>query len=149
MINNKEFHRLMDLPKHFLEESIQLPMPGDRSKPYTVYSNSTRDIFLLDTDRSSRITLNRSKIQERYLNEPELLVRLEIDSKPHINPDGHKLSRNHIHIYREGYGLSWAYDIIDLKQDLFNNITSFSNIFYDFCKYCNIDLSKTYIQEVI
>ena len=104
---------------------------------------------MLDADRSSTITLNRIKLQERYLNEPELLVRLEIDSKPHINPDGHVLTRNHIHIYREGYGLSWAYDIASLSEELFQDISSFSNVFHDFCKYCNIDTSNTYIQDVI
>lgn len=80
------------------------------------------------------------------------LVRIDIDSPPHMNPDGTKISRNHIHIFKETDNdtgnLPWAYDLETFKQIKFdkNNIV-FVEVFSEFCKYCNINLNN--VQGVI
>jgi len=76
-------------------------LPNDRElgETVTVLSNTTKHVFVIDSDRRSTISISKMKLQERYMNVPEKMVRLEIDCRPHTNPDGTKLSRNYIHIY--------------------------------------------------
>ena len=66
-----------------------------------------------------------------------------------MNPDGTKISANHIHIFKEGYGLSWAYELSQFNDILFKSPNDFNQMFYDFCKYCNVSLDDTSIQGVM
>lgn len=139
-MTNEEFNALMALAKVFSKPSIKLPLAGNDGI-YEVESTSTNDRFLLDVDRNSKIELSKFKLQHRYVTTKLPLVRIDINSPPHTNPDGHRVSRNHIHIYRETENdtgnLPWAYDLEDL--DGFNGKSlDFMSIFYAFCEYCNI-----------
>lgn len=95
-----EFQNLMKLKKVFVKEAIELPNNGE-NETYDLESIATRDKFYLDVDRRGRIELSRFKLQNRYAVTKLPLVRIDIDSPPHLNPDGTKTSRNHIHIYKE------------------------------------------------
>ena len=71
-------------------------------------------------DRRGRIELSKFKLQNRYALTKLPLVRIDIDSPPHMNPDGTKTSRNHIHIYKDGYDEKFAYTLdSDEFKDLF------------------------------
>lgn len=148
-MTNKEFNILLGLPKTFSKSPINLPIAG-RTGVYNVESTLSSDRFFLDVDRSSKIELSKFKIQHRYATTKLPLVRIDINSPPHTNPDGCKLSRNHIHIYQETENdtgnLPWAYDLESI--DLFAGISNdFMAIFYAFCKYCNISTDN--IQGVL
>ena len=109
----------------------------------------------MDISRSGKIEISKFKIQERYTITKLPLVRIDINSTPHTNPDGTRLSRNHIHIYKytenDNGNLPWAYELSDVNDfgivDI-NNL-NFMTVFYGFCKYCNIDVSNNDIQGVI
>lgn len=148
-MTNKEFNYLMELPKHLSQEAVSLPQDRQIGDSIPVMSDSTKDIFVIDTDRRSTISISKKKIQERYMNVPEQMVRLEVDCRPHRNPDGTALSRNHIHIYTEEYGMSYAYDLDKYDCNLFSNTESFNSLFVDFCKLCKINLENNTIQEVL
>ena len=146
-----EFKRLMQLQKIFVKSSIILPNNGENSI-YDLKSKETQDKFYLDVDRRGRIELSRFKLQTRYVVTKLPLVRIDIDSPPHLNPDGTKTSRNHIHIYREvdndTGNLPWAYSLEEFEQIKFNrNNIVFMDIFSSFCEYCNISMEN--IQGVI
>ncbi len=146
-----EFKRLMQLQKIFVKSSIILPNNGENSI-YDLKSKETQDKFYLDVDRRGRIELSRFKLQTRYAVTKLPLVRIDIDSPPHLNPDGTKTSRNHIHIYREvdndTGNLPWAYSLEEFEQIKFNrNNIVFMDIFSSFCEYCNISMEN--IQGVI
>lgn len=143
-----EFKQLMAIQKHVIDDIIILPKQGEVSVSVNVVSDSTSDVFSIDLDRRGTITLSKKKLQERYLNEPVGMVRLEIDAPPHINPNGRRLSRNHIHIYSEKYGMSMAYELDEISNTLFRNIYDFNSVFYDFFEFCNINLSTIEIQGV-
>lgn len=139
-MTNEEFSTLLGLSKVFSKPSIKLPTAGNTGV-YDVESTSSNDRFFLDVDRSSRIELSKFKVQHRYAATKLPLVRIDINSPPHTNPDGCRLSRNHIHIYRETENdtgnLPWAYDLESI--DMFaEKATDFMSIFYAFCEYCNI-----------
>ena len=141
-MTNKEFEILMNLNKSFVKNSITLPANAE-NETFEIKSLSTKDKFFLDVDRRGRLELSKFKLQNRYAKTKQPLVRIDIDSPPHINPDGTKKSRNHIHVFRETDNdtgnLPWAYDLeefteINLNMDDLN----FTQVFFDFCAYCNI-----------
>lgn len=139
------------MQKIFVKSSIILPNNGENSI-YDLKSKETQDKFYLDVDRRGRIELSRFKLQTRYAVTKLPLVRIDIDSPPHLNPDGTKTSRNHIHIYREvdndTGNLPWAYSLEEFDQIKFNrNNIVFMDIFSSFCEYCNISMEN--IQGVI
>lgn len=139
-MTNTEFNILMGLTKTFSQSPIKLPMPGI-NKIYNLESTSSDDKFFLDVDRRGKIELSKFKIQHRYAITKLPLVRIDIDSPPHTNPDGSRVSRNHIHIYKEVEfdtgNLPWAYELNSVNG--FSEIPlDFISIFHFFCDYCNI-----------
>lgn len=146
-----EFRDLMKLEKFFEKNHIDLPKNGE-SEVYDLKSLDTKHNFYLDVDRRGKIELSKFKLQNRYAITKLPLVRIDIDSPPHINPDGTKLSRNHIHIYREcendNGNLPWAYDLEEFDEIEFNkNKINFMDIFSQFCEYCNINVEN--VQGVV
>lgn len=140
MLTTNEFNRLMKLPKELKLNTISLPIINTKAR-FEIKSKTTKDEFWLDIDRSNRYEI-KSKTQERT---NEVLVRLEINSPPHMNPDGTVTSRDHIHIYKEGFGLAWAYDLDSFIPNI--NKEYYSALFYSFCEYCIIDLGNTNIHQ--
>lgn len=137
-ITNAEFLELFKMKKTFANKDTTLPHSG--SKVQFILNGEHQRTFFLDVNRSGIIELKKFTLQNRYMVIP--LIRLDIDSAPHINPDGTKVSRNHIHIYKEGYGDSWAYELNEINDNCFDNCSEFSNFFLQFCKYCNIEIPQ-------
>lgn len=143
------FKHLLELEKQFEDRCVELPQRG-KKKVFSVISCCQNEKFFIDTDRKGKIELSKSKLQNRHVASKEPLIRIEIDCPPHTNPDGESTSRNHIHVFKEGYDLSWAFDLDDFHDVLFKNIHEFNQVFVDFCALCNIQLEKpTEIQSVI
>ena len=145
-MTDNNFKELMALDKYFIRpESIKLPREQER-KIYSLKSTTTEDSFIFDYDRRGRFEL-KYKEQLRYVKDI-CLVRLEVNAPQHMNPDGSITSRNHMHIYREGYGLSWAYEISEIFTEVSQKITSLY-LFKIFCEYCKIDASNINLQGVL
>ena len=102
-------------PKEFIEKKhfsfpiqyheLALKGKGSLTKTaYVVHINRKGCIF-------KRIT---------YLNRLDktsiILARLDIDTKPHHNPDGSKIGGTHLHLFQEGYGDKWAFALDDVKH---------------------------------
>lgn len=141
-----EFHVLMGLKKVFTLESCRLPNNGE-TVTYDLISPESNEKFLFDIDRKGKIELSKFKLQNRYTKTKLPLVRIDINSPPHMNPDGAIVSRNHIHIFKEmdsdTGNLPWAYDLEtfeEIKYDRSN--IQFMDIFNAFCEYCNIDIEN-------
>lgn len=135
MITDQEFRVIMSLEKLFTSEIIGLPLTSQKAE-YQLKSTDGKHELMLDIDRRGKFTIHKCKLQNRIHSYP--IIRVDIDSPPHTNPDGTTTSRNHIHIYREGYSMSWAYDLSNIHEGLFLTPTDFMSTFYDFCTYCNI-----------
>lgn len=148
-MTNNEFKKLIKLKKHFSNDRIILPNPGMKNDvPIKIESDTTRDIFYLDIDRKSSITLTKKKIQKRHANSNTMMIRLEIDCRPHMYSDGSLSSRNHIHIFDEKKG-NITYDLTGKYATLFSNTENFMTVFYEFCNMCNIDTANVDIQDVM
>ncbi|MBC3798462.1 DUF6978 family protein [Acetobacterium tundrae] len=140
-MTNETFEHLLSLAKQFDDATIKLPTVGETKILHATSCYSTEK-FIVDTDRRGKIELKKIKLQNRHSTK-ELLLRVEIDCPPHTNPDYSETSRNHIHIYKEGYDLRWAYDLETFHDVYFKNIYTFDTVFIDFCKLCNIQLEET------
>ncbi len=105
MLSQADADYLMDMPKRItVPQPIMFPNVGGFIK-IMARSTDNREEFEFDVQRKGRIKVTKCTYQERGLME---LIRLEIDGRPHTNPDGSHLPGSHIHTYREGYGMTWA-----------------------------------------
>ncbi len=147
-MTNDEFSALLKLKKHFAETNINLPTTGNKlENPIAVFSNTTKDVFALDIDRKG-ISFTKKKLQERHSNSNTVMIRLEIDCRPHMYADGHFSSRNHIHIFDEQNGYK-TFNLEGEYANIFTDTNDFIRTFYDFCSMCNIETDDLNVQGVI
>ncbi|MDD6716645.1 MAG: hypothetical protein PUF49_09750 [Firmicutes bacterium] len=125
---------LMSMQKHFKESDIKISKVGE-SNVFELSDGEGENSFYFDIDRRGKIEF-KTKFQERYETN-DVLVRLDLNSPDHINPDGSKVGRYHIHIYKEGYADRWAYNINEYG---FKIDAPFRDNFYRFCNFCNIEI---------
>lgn len=134
-LTQEQFENILKLEK-FFDSVVNLPKQNE-TKSYSLNDKEKNYYFELNVERKNTISINKVKLHHSCSKVG--LVRLELDAPPHVNPDGTKTGRNHIHIYREGWDrLAWAYDIDSFSDKLFQNFSNFNLVFDDFCKYCNI-----------
>ena len=101
------------------------------------------EILLKSQDRQEDFILNyrRGKInlskRNHHLRGRQVigLVRLDLDGPPHRNPNGQEIGPRHLHLYRAGYGLKWAYEVPTTD---FSNLDDTYETLEDFLRYCYI-----------
>ncbi|MCY3569162.1 MAG: hypothetical protein OXH38_11075 [Chloroflexi bacterium] len=118
----------------YAEDQRAWPYPiGGGKLSIPLRSEDWRETFLLDL-RRARIDLFKRTHQTRA-RKVYPLVRLDIGSNRHRNPDGEWIGPIHIHHYREGYGDKWAEEVpVGVFRDLADPILTLD----DFMRYCNI-----------
>lgn len=139
MLEQVTADELIRCDKEIIEKDIIFPKQNDILILNLICINSSEKL-LLDINRKGTFKLTRCTYQNRYQTNAQL-VRLDIDTKPHRNPDHEVISPTHIHIYKEGYGDSWAYplnNIPDMEYNIFTNTSNLVETFMDFCMFCNI-----------
>jgi hypothetical protein len=115
-----------------MSEPVDLPALGGTLSIRFVSTNN-REEFILNYTRHS---INLSKRNHHLRCKKAIgLVRLDLDGPPHHNPDGQEVGSRHLHLYREGFGLKWAFDV---PIEVFKNLDSAYETLYDFMKYCNV-----------
>ena len=111
------------------DQAINLPDFGGRVE-IPLQSQDKQEQFVLNYRRGS---IDLSKLNHHFRGRKNVgLVRLDIDGKPHRNPDGIEIGPNHLHLYRQGYELKWAFEI---PEDKFPNLKNSYNTLLDFLKY--------------
>lgn len=107
-LTQKQANDLTAMAKYFNTHNIKIPGSGE-STVFELSDSKGKNSFYFDIDRRGKIEF-KYKLQERYETN-DVLVRLDINSPDHLNPDGSKVGRNHIHFYKEGYADRWAFDL--------------------------------------
>lgn len=111
---------------------VKYPSPGGKLSVH-LYSSEPRDRFHLDITRG-RIAL--SKVSHNLRVRTSIpIVRLDIGGAPHTNPDGSKVGRDHLHLYREGYGDTWATEV---DPSVFTDVDDLQQALSDFLAYCRV-----------
>jgi len=126
---------LLSLEKHRIDDTIiqlaHICHGGSLTVPLIAPSN--KEEFLLDIERN-RINLLKGKYQTRVRG-AILLARLDFGGAPHRNPDGQEISCPHLHLYRENYGMKWAFSV---PSESFPDMTNLWQTLFDFMNFCNI-----------
>lgn len=63
------------------------------------------------------------------------LARLDLFGPPHRNPDGEEVGSEHLHLYKEGFDLKWAYEV---PANDFTNLQDTHQTLEDFLRYCHV-----------
>lgn len=67
------------------------------------------EAFSLDV--TQKHIVQKLKCQLRNPTHSVILARLDFAASPHRNPDGTTVGVPHLHVYREGYGDRFAYEV--------------------------------------
>lgn len=134
-ISQDEADALLAMDKHRTsDERFDLPdMGGGLIVP--LVSADGAEHFHLDVSRS-RMNLAKGKFQNRART-TMVLARIDIGGAPHRNPDGEEIACPHIHLYREGYGVRWAFAV---PTDRFTSLSDHWQTLNEFMQFCNITL---------
>jgi len=115
------------------KEAVTYRMPPHRGKICVPLEDlAGREAFLLDISQGG-ISLERRTYQTRA-RQTAILARLDFGS-PHRNPDGEEIGVPHLHLYREGFGVKWAYPV---QAERFPHIRDTSRTLFDFLAFCNV-----------
>lgn len=129
-----EADALLAMPKRASSNDIyEFPAAGGRTSVPLV-SHDGREAFLLDLSRG-RIDLAKATYQNRARRVVPL-ARLDVNGRPHTNPDGEVVSGTHLHLFREGFGLTWASAAPADRFSVPNDLTAALD---DFLRFCNVD----------
>ncbi len=140
-LGQAEADALMYMEKHYVDGKL-LKYPGQGQElEIPLVSADKRESFILDVSRGN-INLSKVKYQERA-RQVEALVRLELGGPPHRNPDDSEIGVPHIHIYKEGFGDKWAYEV---PLDRFPRLSDIYGTLDDFMAYCNITQTPKFLR---
>ena len=132
-LSQQEADELIQLEKKRIDQTNwRYPQPGGKVSIPLVSLDGKED-FLLDILRG-RVDIAKITHQNRCRKVVGLL-RLDMGAAPHRNPDGTEIPAPHLHIYREGYGLTWAHP---LPSGAFKNPSDPGQTLGDFMEYCRI-----------
>lgn len=126
---------LFAMEKHRVGENMISFVDLGQSENLELMSPDESERFLLDLSRG-RLSLSQVKLQNRARNSV-VLARLELNGPRHRNPDGNFIASPHLHLYREGFGDSWAFPVPpQWFSDLGNELATFR----EFMSFCNITM---------
>ncbi len=132
-LTQAEANALMELEKRRGgEDELNYPDFG-RKITVPLISTDRRESFLLDLQRS-QINLAKCTYQNRG-RQIVVLVRLDLGTTPHRNPNGEEIGSPHLHIYRERFGDKWAYPPC---PDRFADLEDPWQTLFDFMQFCNV-----------
>jgi len=140
-ITQAEADALIAMEKHRVNEDQSDFQMGGQSLVLPLQSVDCREQFVLDLSRG-RINFSRVKMQTRG-RQVVVLVRLDLGSASHRNPDGKEIAVPHLHIYREGFGDKWAFAV---PANQFTATDDVWRTLEEFLRFCNIT-QPPYIQR--
>jgi hypothetical protein len=133
-LTQAEADALLAMPKKPLsDDHYEFPTPGG-SLFVPLVSHDGREYSALDVSRG-KIDLAKATYQRRARRVVPL-ARLDVNGRPHTNPDGEPAPRTHLHLYRESFGLAWAFRVPAAR---FTHPDDLGAALDDFLRFCNVD----------
>ncbi|MCY3978365.1 MAG: hypothetical protein OXG23_09725 [Chloroflexi bacterium] len=140
-LTQAEADALLAMKKYFVNRAIIAFPPRGHRKIFSLKSGDNREQFLLEIWRG-RVDIRKVSLQNRA-RQSVILLRLDLGSLPHRNPDGQKIASPHLHVYREGDGDRWA---IPVPTEPFTSLDNPYKTMAEFMSYCNI-VSPPQVQQ--
>ncbi len=132
-LTQAEAEQFIEAAKHRVDDRVwDYPDRGEKNS-IPLVAPLRKEQFLLDMYRGS-INLKKVAYQER-VRKSIVLLRLDLGTAPHRNPDGEEIPPLHLHRYREGFGDKWAFPLPD---DCFKDLNDLYQTLKDFMEFCNI-----------
>lgn len=117
-LTQQEADMLISMVKRAMTDYILLPERGE-TYTFDVAGERKQDVFTVNVftskhaadkfDFGARIKVNGTMLLELHVN----------PTTKHKNPDGQVIEGSHWHLYREGYGTSFAFPADDISSDDF------------------------------
>lgn len=128
-LTQEEAERLLNMLKKSLIDYIEFPNKGTATE-FEVVGDTKRDTFAVRIYRG-KINSKKYEIGARIKADGIMLLELHIcPGKPHMNPDGQKITTSHWHIYSEEHYRAMAYPAEDIhSEDFVNNTILFFDKF--------------------
>lgn len=117
---------------------IKFPSPTEHIIIEAESNNNNKDLFKFYINRKGKYNIKKCTYMSRYKNTHDLL-RIDIEGPAHDNPDGTTIECPHIHIYKEGYNLSWAYPLPQIIKTDPENLLQILIDFFEYNKVTNIN----------
>lgn len=140
-LTQNEIDNLLNMLKKVKYEKDYFNFPEKGSKAMLdVLSLDGKTKFIIDIKPGSKRSNNKKiTYQERY-SKDTILLRLDIASPYHTNPDGEKISGNHLHIIREGEDDKYAIEVPEEFVNIDDKVETLIN-FLEYCKVQNPDFA--------
>lgn len=141
LISQAEADMLIAMEKQRIsDENIELLALTPLNLNINLISMDYKEEFVLSIWRSF-FSLQKSSFRN-FAKKTITLVRVDLGGRPHRNPDGEEIGCPHIHIYREGFGDKWAFE---LPTEKFSDPSNFLTTHRDFLSYCNITRPPNFV----
>lgn len=134
LLTQAEGDALLALEKVAIANDVDIDLPDlGGAIDISFVSQNRREEFVLNYTRNS---IKLSKRNHHFRGRKVVgLARLDLDGPPHRNPDGQEVGARHLHLYKEGYALKWAFDV---PADKFTNLNDAFQTLEDFMRFCNV-----------
>lgn len=144
MLSQDDIDYLLALIKVLTDsKGIKIPSPGECLE-LQVQGKDDKEKFIIDVNRKGTINIKKCTFQTRY-HKSIVLLRLDISGSPHRNPNGDIIDCPHLHIFKEGYGTSWAYPIND---KIFSDVDNLAQALKDFLLYNHVEEPYPAIMQI-
>ena len=123
-LTQKEADMLIDMLKKTVISEISFPSSKGRVE-FDVIGDRREDIFAINISRKG-INAGGASYQGRVRTSGIILMRLDVNpTAVHTNPNGERITGNHLHIYTEEHDMSYATSFDINNEDLYNLCYSF------------------------
>lgn len=139
MLTQKEADYFINVLKSLIHKGavINFPAPTEQLIIEAESNENNKDKFKFYINRKGKYNIKKCTYMSRYKNTHDLL-RIDIEGPSHDNPDGSIVECPHIHIYREGYNLAWAYPLPKIIDTDPKNLLQVLIDFFEYIKVTNI-----------
>lgn len=139
-LNEELFSYILLLNKFFIENHISLDKIFDE---FIIDSIDNKCQFILNTHLGGNYQ-RRIIFNLRYKKSDEMIFRLEIDGKPHVNLDGTITDRDHVHInkFHDGKIFNYGISLSDFRDIIIKNTNDICDVFEAFCNYNKIKIPE-------
>ena len=117
-LSQEEANRLISMLKESLIEELNAPHHRETIE-FDVQGDSKKDLFTVSIFRGG-INAGKINYNARIKVNGIILLQLHLNAtNRHFNPDGELITGSHWHIYKEGYGHSFAFPAGELTNASF------------------------------
>ena len=135
-MTKEKAQELIQVMKRIIKvNEYSLPSIGETNSIPLQSESSTRDKFKVYVNRKSRIVEGKYTLLLHYPEED--LLRIDVNGRDHMNPDGTIVPCPHIHMRSKDTGPwdRWAFDLPAVFGDTEDCLTTLK----DFLQYCHVN----------